>query len=63
MTADKALKTKHKVPFQYETKSPYSRPIMPGLRAVVARARRAGRRVEYSMRLEHGYFVYYVNVR
>ncbi len=56
----KALAAGRRIPFQYETKSPYARPIAPGLRHAIAELRRRGRQPEYHLRLEHGFFVYYV---
>jgi hypothetical protein len=63
MSTVKLLETKHKLPFRYETKSPYVRPIVPGLRHAVAQLRARGRSISYSLTLEHGFFVYYVHCK
>ncbi len=62
MSILRLLAAGRRIPFRYETRSPYACPIVPGIRRAIAKLRRAGRRPEYFLRLEHGFFVYYVRV-
>ena len=57
----KLLASKGKLPFRYETKSPYARPIAPYLSRAVAMLRRRGFSIHNTLRLEAGFFVYYVH--
>ncbi len=57
------LSAGHKVAFDYEKNCPFARPIPRGLRAAIAQLRRRGRRIEYTLSLQHSYFVYYVQAR
>lgn len=63
MTTYNLLKLKGKLPFKYEEKSPYARPRIPGIRHAVTMARARGMRVFYSVKVEKGFFVYYVNAK
>ncbi len=57
------LSAGRKVAFDYEKNCPFARPIPRGLRAAVAQLRRRGRRIEYSLELRHGFFIYLVQAK
>lgn len=58
----RALAAGARLPFKFEAGSPDRRPIAAGLRSAVATLRARGRLPVYTLRLVHGFFVYYVQV-